>query len=231
MKSLQDYINRFREQYPHWSEDDINNYAKIMYNKMLTVKHGDNIVHLDYFDGLIVSNEIFEIEKLLGDSKLELSRFDKSGIPHNSIEDFTLQVALCINNPIVQNILLGIAGNIAWDSIKKASVLIWKTIQQRHWNSEELNKKQKINFGLKIKTSKNKSISLNLDSGLTEELVLKALDTSLEVVKELNQSDKSKGSNKLSYPSDFYVFDKEKNLWFEVDIMEEVRRKHLNQNL
>ena len=67
--------------------------------------------------------------------------------------------------------------------------------------------------------------------GLTEELILKALDKSLEVVKELNQSDESKESNKLSYPSDFYVFDKEKNLWLEVDIMEEVRRKHLNQNL
>lgn len=228
MKSLQEYIKHFREQYPQWSEDDVNSYATMMYNKMLTVKQGDNVVHLDYFDGLIISNEIFEIEKILGDSKLELSRFDKSGIPYNSIEDFTLQVALCISNPIVQNIILGMAGNIAWDSIKKASVLIWKTIQQRHWNSEELNKKQKINFGLKIKTGKgkNKSISLNLDSGLTEELVLKALDKSLEVVKELNQSDEPKESNRLSYPSDFYAFDKEKNLWLKVDIMEEVRKKH-----
>ncbi|KFF75999.1 hypothetical protein HX13_01190 [Chryseobacterium sp. P1-3] len=120
MKSLQEYIESFREQYPHWSEDDVSSYATMMYNKMLTVKQGDNVVHLDYFDGLIVSDEIFEIEKLLGDSKLELSRFDKSGIPYNSIEDFTLQVALCISDPIVQNILLGMAGNIAWDSIKKS---------------------------------------------------------------------------------------------------------------
>ncbi|RLJ32975.1 hypothetical protein CLU97_2446 [Chryseobacterium sp. 7] len=232
MESLQEYIERFKEDYPNWSEKDVINYATKMYNKMSTVKRGDNIIHLDYFDGLIIANEISEIENLLEDGKLELSRFDKRGISYNSIEDFTLQVSLYINNPVIQSILLGVAGNIAWDSIKNTSIFIWKTIKKRHWDNEESNKRQKINFGLKIKTDKEKIISLNLDSELTDDLLLKALDKSLEVVKELNKLDIQKDSDDtLFYPADFYTFDIEKKLWLEVDIMEEIRKKHLKQKL
>ncbi|MDR6545061.1 hypothetical protein J2810_001103 [Chryseobacterium rhizosphaerae] len=231
MKSLQEYIDRFKEDYPNWSEEGVINYATKMYNKMSTVKRGDNIIHLDYFDGLIISNEISEIENLLEDGKLELSRFDKRGITYNSIDDFTLQVSLCLSDPIVQNILLGVAGNIIWDSIKKTSIFIWKTIKKRHWDNEESNKRQKINFGLRIKTEDGKNISLNLDSELSGDTLREALDKSFEVIKELNKTNKQKKSHELSYPTDFYVFDKEKKLWLEVDIMEEIRKKHLKQNL
>ncbi|WP_311266658.1 hypothetical protein, partial [Xanthomonas sp. WCS2017Noco2-62] len=84
-----EYIERFKEDYPNWSEEEVINYATKMYNKMLTVKQGDNVIHLDYFEGLIIRNEISEIENLLGDGKLELSRFDKNGFAYNSIDDFT----------------------------------------------------------------------------------------------------------------------------------------------
>lgn len=225
MKSLPEYIERFKEDYPNWSEKDIINYATKMYNKMLTVKKGDNVIHLDYFDGLIISSEISEIENLLGDGKLELSRFDKNGFAYNSIDDFTLQVSLYLNSPIVQNILLGVAGNIVWDSIKKTSIFIWKRIKKRHWNTEEA-KKHKINFGLRVRTADGKSISLNLDSELSEDTLTEALDKSLEVIKELNKTDKQKKSHELYYPADFYVFNKEKKLWLEVDVMEEIRKKH-----
>lgn len=230
MKSLQEYIKSLKDAYPSWSENDIIDYATNTYNKMLTVKNGDNVIHLDYFDGIIVSNEIFEIENLLGDGKLELSRFDKSGSVYNSIDDFTLQISLYLNNPVVQNILLGVAGNIAWDSIKKTSVFIWRTIKKRYWNSEDA-KKHKINFGLRVRTEEGKSISLNLDSEFSEDILGEALDKSLEFIKELSKSDEQKKLNKLSYPADFYIFDKEKKLWLEVDVMEEIRKKHSPQNL
>lgn len=230
MKSLQEYIERFKEDYPNWSEEEVINYATKMYNKMLTVKQGDNVIHLDYFEGLIIRNEISEIENLLGDGKLELSRFDKNGFAYNSIDDFTLQVSLYLNNTIVQNILLGVAGNIVWESIKKTSIFIWKTIKKRHWDTEEA-KKHKINFGLRIKTKEGKSISLNLDSELSENTIATVLDQSLNIIRESNKSDEQEMSHKLSYPADFYIFDKEKKLWLEVDITEEIRKKHSKQNL
>ncbi len=231
MKSLSEYIDHYRENYTDWSEEVIVTYATMMYNKMRTVKKGNNVIHLDYFDGLIIPNEISEIEKIFEGGKIKLSRFDKNGIPYNSIEDFTLQVSLYINNPIIQNILLGVVGNILWDSIKNASIFIWKTVKMRHWDNDKSNKKQKINFGLRIKIDKEKSISLNLDSELTEEIISNALDEALELIKELNKSDEQEKPNESSFSSDFYVFDKEKNLWLRVDVVEEIRKKRLRQNL
>ncbi len=222
METLQEYIEKYKEIYSSWSEDDIEKYATMMFNKMSTVKHGDNIIHLDYYDGLITFNEIEEIEEILKNGEIELSRFDKNGVPYNSIEDFSLQVALFISNPIVQNIILGVSASVVWDSIKASSLYIWRKIKSRHWEIENKQTKQKINFGLKIKLSKNKSVNLKLDGEFSEELIIKSLDKSIELIKEINASNTSLNSS-------FFIFNQDTKMWSEIDIIEEIRKKHAMQ--
>lgn len=64
--------------------------ARLMSDKYLTVKEGPNVLHLDYFDGLLTKEEIKQINSDISKVGLELSHFDKTGVPHACIEDFIL---------------------------------------------------------------------------------------------------------------------------------------------
>ena len=95
--------------------------------------------------------------------KVELSRFDKSGIAYASVEDFNLHIAIFLSDPIVQNIILGLGTNAMWDTIKQTVFFIWAKIKQRHWDRlAGQERKSTLNFGIKIKLDKNTFFDLKI---------------------------------------------------------------------
>lgn len=211
----------FKEQYrltfPEWSEERLEEYITMMASKYSTIKKGPNVIHLDYYHGIIDDNDIAEIENNISPQGLLLSRFDKNGVPYASIQDFTLQIALFLSDPIVQTILLGVGTNSLWDSIKASSLLVWRRLKQRLWHLPEKGRKSKMNFGIKVCIDNESSIDLKLDGDVEEETILQALDKIIDLLKSV-KANKSKTCNK------FFVYDKKKG-WVEINAMEEIMKK------
>jgi hypothetical protein len=223
MQTKEDLIQQYKSTFPNRSDEEIEKYATMMSEKYSTIKRGDNVVHLDYYEGLITTSEITDIENSLKEYNLELSRFDKNGVPYAYIEDFNLHLAIFLSDPVVQNILLGLGTNGLWDTIKKTAFFVWTKVKQRHWdNPAEQGRKANLNFGLKVKLDKNTGFDLKLDGDLSEELVLEALDKTIELLKSTDKKDSPK-------KADFYKFDKQTKEWTKVDIMAEMRKKYEQQ--
>lgn len=220
MQTKEELVKQYRTIFLDWTDEEVENYASFMYEKYSTIKNGVNVIHLDYYGGLITITEIADIENSLKEFNLELSRFDKNGVPYASFEDFNLQVAIFLSAPIVQNILLGLGVNALWDTIKKTAFFVWTKLKQRHWNRPvEQGRKANLNFGLKVKLDKNTGFDFKLDGDLSEELVLEALDKTLDLLKSADKKDSPK-------KPDFYIFDKQTRKWTKIDIMNEIRKKH-----
>ena len=219
METKEELFEQYKSTFPDWSDEEVEQYSAKMYEKYSTIKNGANVIHLDYYGGLITPTEIQDLENSLKEVKIELSRFDKNGVPYASIEDFNLHLAIFLSNTIVQSILLGLGANALWDTIKKTAFFIWTKVKERHWSKTgEQTKKSNLNFGLKVKLDKNTGFDLKLDGDLSEELVLEALDKIIDLLKSVKQKDKPK-------KAEFYIFDKEKRRWIKIDIMNEMRKK------
>lgn len=219
MKSLQEYIDLFRQIYPELSDDKIVAKANYRFDQISKMKEGDNIVLLEYYGGLITESETLYIEELLNNANLDLNKFDKNGIPNASIQDFTLQMSLYLQDPIIQNLVLGVSGGAIWDALKLSAVFIWNTVKERHWNSKEGRENHTINFGFKYSTKNGDKINVNLNGDLSPELLDKALDVLPNLIRE---------SNKVNHPmnSGFYYFDKDQNKWIDLNVLEEIRKRH-----
>ncbi|RKE55909.1 hypothetical protein [Sphingobacterium detergens] len=219
MKSLQEYIDLFKQIYPELPEDKIVAKATDKSDQISKMKEGDNVVLLEYFGGLITESETLYIEELLNNGNLELNKFDKSGIPYASIQDFTLQMSLYLQDPIIQNLVLSVSGGAIWEALKLSSVFIWNTVKERHWNSKEKQEKHTINFGFKYSTKNGDKIDINLNGDLSPEQLNKALDVLPTLISE---------SNNVNHPmnSGFYYFDKDQNKWIGIDVIEEIKKRH-----
>ncbi len=123
----------------------------------------------------------------------------------------------------MQNILLGLGTNALWDTIKKTAFFVWSKVKQRYWvKSAGAHRKANLNFGLKVKLDKNTGFDLKLDGDLSDELVLEALDKTIDLLKSAEKNDSPKKAK-------FYIFDKTEKKWIEVDIMNEMRKRYEQQ--
>jgi hypothetical protein len=223
MNDFESLKKEYKTIFPDLTDEQITQRALFMSKKYATIKKGPNVVHLDYFDGLLIDSDIIDIETTLIKAGLELSRFDKSGVPYASLEDFTLQVALYISDPIISNILLGISANIVWDSIKTSSFLVWRKIKERYWSKKKTDERKlrPLNFGLHINIDKNTSLDLKIDGGLTEEAALKALDKVIDLIKQIKP-------NESPAPSKFFQTNNDGN-WSEIDVYNKIQKEMLQQ--
>jgi hypothetical protein len=208
-------IKEYRESMPFLSDEQVESYAALMSEKYSTIKTGDNVIHLEYYDGMIVDDEINEIENNIGKVGLELSRFDKNGVMYANIEDFTLQVSLWISTPVIQNVLLGIGTNALWDSIKLTSIFIWKKMKLRAWHASVNERKRTMNFGLSVRLDKNRRLDLKLDGEVDEQTTIQSLDKIIDLLK-------SEASNDAATRGQFFVFDASKKEWKEINVKEEL---------
>ncbi len=202
-----------REVFKTWTEKELDDYAAEMANKYSTIKKGDNVVHLEYISGIINNHDIQEIESILSSVDLELSRFDKNGVPYASVEEFTLQLSLCLKDPVVQIILQGLATNALWDALKTITVLIWKRVKSR---KQVLSGKSRLNFGLRIRVSEDVEVDLKLDTESSEPIVYEALDKVIDLIKRPEVKEPS--------INNFYIFDEETRDWKAVNIREEIQK-------
>ncbi len=207
-----------RKVFETWTEEELENYATMMANKYSTIKRGDNVVHLEYFSGIIDNNDIQEIENILSSVNLELSRFDKNGVPSASMEEFALQLSLCLKDPLVQMLLQGLATNALWDTLKTTAIFIWKRVKNRR---QYISGNSKLNFGLRIRTSEDVEVDLKLDTESSEPIVRQALDKVVDLIKKPEVKEPSFNN--------FYIFDEETRDWKAVNLREEILKMALKK--
>jgi hypothetical protein len=214
---IEQEINRlileYRKFHPSWSEELVISEASKMAIKYSTIKNVENAIHLEYHGCLISQNEIEEIEADLAEVGLVLSRFDKDEVAYASLEDFTLQIFLAINNPIVQSILLGVVSSAFWDGIKKSFIKIREKVK-----TKQSPKSKPLNCGLILKIDNSTSIQLKFDGDGAAEEMNEALDKVFDLVKTLK-------TNEINRNNNFFIFEKKEKKWKAVNVAEEMKRK------
>lgn len=199
-------------------------YEKRMEEKSKTIKHGDNIVHLDYFAGLIPDETILEIESKLQYAGLDLSRFDKNGVMEASWADYSLTVFLFIHEKLIKEILNGVVTNAVWDAIKQSLIIAWKHVRNKTITqySSGQSRQKSIKFGLKVDLDKNTSLNIELKGNLSEELIEKSLNKVLTVIEN--------HSLNMNYKHPDYLFyDELKDEWLKIDVEEAIRNEALSR--
>jgi len=208
--SLNDFLNS-----PAMKE-----YQAKLEEKEKFIKKGPNVIHLEYLGGLISESDIAMFEDKLSENGLELSRFDKDGVMYASLEDFQLTTYFIVSQPLILELLKGIAANSIWDTIKFLSITTWKKVRNRNYTflrSTEVKKKE-ITFGLNVKLNKNTSFNFKLDGDIEEKTIRKSLDKVLDFLKEQQLNENFKHA-------DMIYIDKETGDWIRVDTEKELRKQ------
>jgi hypothetical protein len=213
MFDKENYIASLRTMAPSWTDEQLDDYAEAMAAKYTTIKKGSNVVHLDYFGGMLDAEEIKTLEEHLSAASLELSRFDKSGIIYGNLQDYTIPIAFFIGPQIVVQLFSGIGPNMLWDAIKAVVTYTWKK-----WRGNSKLQGTRQNFGIKLFTAEQHTLELKFEGDQSEDAFLKSLDKVLKVVQQKPQRSKAQLSN-------FFVFDAVQNEWVEVDVMAALRKK------
>mgnify|MGYP000225487657 CR=1 FL=1 len=216
MYDKQSFLDEYRKVFTTWSEEQLNDYAEKMAKKYSTIKQGDNVVHLDYYDGLIDDNDITTIETSLANVNIELSRFDKNGVPYASLEQFMLQVALFLGDKTTQDVLSGVGTNAIWDAIKSVTFYIWRTVRNRT-AIKQTDSKKTLNCGIKMTLDKNTKFEFKIDGDLSDETALKSIDKIVEFLKTVTP-------NQTVKRPDFVTFNQEMERWEIVDVNAEMRK-------
>jgi hypothetical protein len=191
-----------------------------MDQKKSTILRGDDVIHLDYFHGLIDDFDIRHITDKFRDMDIRLSRYDKNGISFANLKDYTLQISLALSNPIVQGVIAGLTVNAVWAGLKRTTLFIWEKVRCRQIPIPD---KSKMNFGLRLQAENGAWVDFKLDGDFSEQTVLNALDKMLPMIQQKGKFEPEK--------LNFLVFDLENNEWTLVDTMAEFRRIAAEQQL
>lgn len=210
----------------YWETDVYKQYEKKMEEKQKFVKSGPNVIHLEYYGGVILENEILDYEKKLKAEGLELSRFDKNGVMYACIDKFTLVTFIGIAQPLIGELINGIEANATWDVIKYIVISTWKSVRKKTYTratNQEVIKKE-INFGLKVKLDENTSFDFELNGDLD----IKTIDKSLnKILTFIENHQKNKNYKRTEY----IYFDNKQDEWITVDVETEIRKMMLNGEL
>lgn len=194
-------------------------YEAIENKKRESIKRGAKVIHLEYLSPLFLEDDITEFKNTVERVGLQLSHYDKSGKMYASLDTFDLVVYIGIAQPLIGELIKGLAINATWDILKLFILSAWKKIRNQSYfrvtsaNSE----KKELTFGLKVHLDRNTSINLKLDGQFDESLIEKSLDQVLSFLKELELNSSYKNT-------DFAYFDKEKELWIKIDVETEIRK-------
>lgn len=194
---------------------------KLLEEKRKSVKTGSNVVHINYFDKVITSEELTSISNSLEVVNLELSSYDQSADIRASLEDFTNMMYVGLSSELTKNIVFGVLGNFAWEAIKKITKIIFSKVKNENVNSKT--KKKELTFGLHLSLNKNTGFNFRLDSKLSSESVDEALDQAKEYISI------QKPNEEYKFPT-FLYYDDKKNEWIAVDILTELRKKTKKMN-
>lgn len=211
------FRQELKKQFNDWTDEKVETHVNVMAAKHATVKHGPNVIHLDYYHGLLDINDIQEIESDFKAIGYELSRFDKTGVLYASLEDYTLQLSYYLSDPIVQNLLLGLGTNAIWDTIKKIVIYTWQRVRSKKV-VDNRGQSKTLNFGLKLQIGDNTKLDLKLDGEVSEATTLQALDKVIDLIKETKPNIHPKRER-------LFVYKTSNKKWVEVDVLNEIKKK------
>lgn len=155
-----------------WNEKEIVEQATFMADKAKTIKTGDNVVHIDYLKGLLSMEELNEIELELKNIGLELSSYDKSWIPYNSLDELTGVVRQIISSQITHDILIGVAGSAVWDGLCKVWIFTYKRLKGKKITKRSASghtSSKVASMSILLKLNPTTSIEYNLRGDLQDE--------------------------------------------------------------
>lgn len=213
-ESLKDFLN----------SDAFKNQKKILEEKRKTIKVGDNVIHIEYYEGILDKDDLegFSIE--LKKNAIELSSFDKSGVAYNSLEDYTNMVFLALNSELTKNIIYAVAGNVVWETIKIITKKIFSKSKNRtidSYSGKGQTVKKEITFGINLSLDENTGFNFRLDNKFTTETIDKPLNQAAEFLKTQTPNDS------FNHPL-FLYYDHKNEKWISVNMMDDIRQKHFS---
>jgi hypothetical protein len=224
MNSKEDLIQLYKGLLSNLTYEEIEDFADRMWIKQSTVKHGKNVIHLQYYGEIIADNDIYELDQLLALSGLELSHYDMNGVPTASLRDFTLEVFLVINNPVIQDVLVGLLSSVLWDSIKASTLLVWNRMKNNHWSSPRIKEKSEgLQFGVKVQLDNSTTVDFKLEGDVSQELIEASLEKMLSVVNAIQK-------NNIKERQIFCTYNEQTQSWDAVDSMEQLIKANQQRN-
>ncbi len=148
-----------------WDEARILEQANFMADKEKTIKKGDNVLHIDYIGGLLSFDDLAEFKLELKSIGLELSSYDKSGVPYNSLDELTGFVRQILSSEVTHNILIGVAGSAVWEGLCKVWALTYKRLKGKKITQLSAGGHSKIKYAtmsIVLKINPTTSIEYNL---------------------------------------------------------------------
>lgn len=169
--------------------------------------------------GGIDNTEIENIENSLSKVDIQFKSHNTSGSIHASLSDFSLSTFLIINQPIIIELLRGIAINATWEIIKETIIYIHKKLKGKkiyRIDSNGTKEEKDITFGFNASLDENTSFNFEIKGN--EETVLKSLDKVFIFLK--NQ--KNNTTNKISHHVEY---SEKEDKWTKIDVLEEMKKK------
>ncbi len=190
-----------------------------MIDKKKTIIHVDNAIHLDYLGKMISEEDIKRFEGIAKNSGLQLSRFDKSGGMHASLDQYTLIASLLVTQPLIGNILIGVGGSATWEAIKYILISTWKNVRNKSYQKLSGGGVQdkKLTFGLRVTLDKNTGFDFELSGDFDEKIIDNSLNKVLKFLKE------KKINKEYQYPK-YLHYSPEQDEWIEIDVEFEIRK-------
>ena len=174
-------------------------------------------VLLTFYRGSFDEIELDDYKKKLINAGIEMFEYDKSGRPMASLQDFTNQISLLINDALFQAFIMGLATNGSYDLIKQTIIWMWNSLKNKKLTmiSASGKKEEDATFGITISVDHNTSIDFRLSGEVSDELKNKCIDKAFNFAKTL----KRKPEPTLAK---FSKYDWDKHEWYIVDINKEI---------
>lgn len=107
-------------------------YENKMEAKKSKIKKGPKVVHLAYLSQHLSPEDIEGFEKDLSLLDLQLSSYDNSGVPQNSLSGMVSDATLFVTQPGIVGILTsGLLTNAVYDGLKTFIIACWKKVTNK----------------------------------------------------------------------------------------------------
>jgi len=197
--------------------EEYKKHKKNRIEKLKSVKKGENVFHLSYFDGIIDADDLVEYDKIISEIGFEFSSYDQNGDMHNSLDSFILDTYFILSQITITSIITNSINSATWDAIKFLVLKLWKRLRNQEITkySSKTFKKKKIKFGIKVSLDENTHFDFDLKGDLNDDLILQSLDKMNDFIKNHKKNDKYK------HPY-FVEYDKRKGKWKSIDVEKEM---------
>ena len=186
--------------------------------KMASVKHGENVMHLTYIGMENDSEFLSDIEISLNSVGLELSSYDVNGDISANADIFNFDVYYVLSTLTLNSILTNSLSNATWDIIKSIIFNTWSSFKDKIILKGNLGNIKETNtkFGVVARIDKNTVIKFKFEGDVSEETILKSLDKVCDTIR-------FKDKNIVQKYPDLANFDSRLEKWELIDFEKFIR--------